>query len=152
MIGDIRIIHIRPETYGGGKILPHTFVLPHALLAVGDKWLQAVLLDLFLAVQAQHLLHFQLHRKSVGVPAGFPGNHVSFHGPVSGDHIFDDSGEHMADMGLAVSRRGTVVKHVGGMAFPALDALLKDVFFLPELLDLFFPLHQVQVRGDFRIL
>ena len=50
MIGYIRIVHICPEAYGTGKVLPHSLIFPNALLAFADKGIQAVLLDLLLAV------------------------------------------------------------------------------------------------------
>ena len=149
VVGDIRIIHIRPETDGGGEILPHALVFPDALLAVLDERLQAVLLDLLLAVQAQHLLHFQLHRKSVGVPAGFSRNHIALHGAVARNHVLDDTGQHMADVGLSVGRGRAVVEGVGLALFSAVNTLLKNVIVGPEFLDVLLSFHKVHVCGDF---
>ena len=152
MVGYIGIIHIGPESHSGGKVLPHAFVFPHTLFTVLDKWLQAILLDLLLSIQPQKLFHLQLHGKTVGIPACFPWNHTSLHGPVSGDHILDNPCEHMADMGLAVGCGRAIIEHICGMAFSAFDALLKDVLVLPKLLHFFFSLHEIQIRRDFGIL
>ena len=92
MISNIRIIHICPETNGCRKIFPHSLIFPDAFLTFGNKRIQTIFLDLFLSVQAKLLFHFQLHRKSVGIPSGLTGNHISLHGAVSGDHVLDDTG------------------------------------------------------------
>ena len=148
VVGYVGMIHIGPEAHGVGEILPHALVLPDALLAVLDKRLQTVLLDLLLAVQA-HLLHFQLHRKSVSVPACFSGNHVSLHSPVSGDHILDHAGENVADVGLAVGCGRPVVEHVGSSLGPRLNTLLKNVVVSPELFNFLLSVHKIEIRGYF---
>ena len=70
IVCDKRMLHVSPEAYGAGEILPHALVFPDALFTFADERIQAVLLDLLLAVQTQHLLDLQLYRKSVGIPAG----------------------------------------------------------------------------------
>ena len=149
MIGDVGIIHIRPEAHGAGEILPHPLVLPDAFLALVDEGGEAVFLDLLLAVQPQKLLHFQFHRQAVGIPTGFPGHHVALHGAVAGDHILDDAGENVADMGLAVGGGRAVVKDVGLPFFPQLHAFLEDMLLLPELQDFLFPLNEIQIGIHF---
>ena len=47
LIGDIGVIHVRPETDGPGEILPHPLILPDGFLTLLDKGLDPVLLDLF---------------------------------------------------------------------------------------------------------
>ena len=151
VIGNVRMLHIRPETNGSGEILPHALVFPDTLLTFINKWLQAVLLDLILAVQTQGPLHFQLHRQSVSIPAGLPWHLIALHGAVAGDHILDDTGQHMPDVGLAVGRRRAVVEHIDLIALTLLHTLLKDVVFLPELLRGLLPVHKVQVRRNFLV-
>ena len=148
VIGDIGVLHIRPEAHGTGKLLPHPLVLPDAFLAVLYKGLQAVFLDLILAVQAQLFFHFQLHRQAVGIPTGLAGHHIALHGAVARDHILDDAGQHVPDMGLAVGGRGTVVKDIGRPLAAGFDAFLKDMLLLPEGLDLLFLLHKINIGRD----
>ena len=62
VICHIGIIHIRPEAYRAGEILPHAFIFPDRFLTLTDKRIQTILLDLLLAIQTQKLLHLQLHR------------------------------------------------------------------------------------------
>ena len=145
MVGHVRVVHVRPETYGAGEFLPHALVFPDALLTLVDERSQTVLLNLLLAVQAQELLHLQFHGQAVGVPAGFPGHHAAFHGAVSGDHVLDGAGLHMADVGLAVGRGRAVVEGVD-RAFPAtVDALLENLVLPPEFLHFFFTFYRAYV-------
>ena len=151
MIGYVGIVHVGPEAHLFGEILPHALVFPHALLTLLDEGRDAVFLDLLLAVQTKRLFHFQLHRKSVGVPARFSGNHIALHGAVSGDHVLDGTGLHMADMGLAVCGRRSVIEGIGRAALPDFQALLKDFVLFPEFLDFLFPAHKIQVGVHFFI-
>ena len=140
------MIHIRPEAYGAGEILPHALVLPDAFLALADEGIQTVLLDLLLAVQTQLLLHLQLHRKPVGVPAGLSRHIVALHGPVAGNHVLDDTGQHMADMGLSIGRGRSVIEGVGRAFLAVFHTFLKNVVFFPEMLHVFFAVYEIQIR------
>ena len=51
-----------------GTSEPWIFDFPNRLTALLDKWLNAVLLNLLLAIQAQQLLNLQLNRQTVGIP------------------------------------------------------------------------------------
>ena len=151
VIGYIGIVHVGPETNGVGEILPHALVLPDAFLTFLDERLQTVLLYLLLAVQPQLFLNLQLHRQAVGIPSGLSRHHIALHGPVSGNHVLDDSCFHMADMGLAVGCGRTVIKYIRLAALSHPDAFFKDVLCFPELLHFFFPFHKLKVCGDFVI-
>ena len=146
IVGDIGVVHVRPEADDAGEILPHALVLPDALLALLDEGLDAVSLDLVLALDADGLLDLQLNGQSVGVPAGLAGDLVSLHGAVARNHVLDDTGQHVADVGLAVGGRRSVIEHIQGPAFALLDALLKDVIVFPELHGRVLAVHEVQVR------
>ena len=145
MVGNIRIIHISPETNGAGEILPHSFVFPDALFTFLDERLNTVLLDLLFSVETKKLLDLKLYRKSVGIPSSLTRNHIALHGAVSRDHILDDTGKYVSDMRLAVCGRRSVIKYVWGSFSAAVDTLFKDLFVFPEFLNLFFPVHKVQV-------
>ena len=134
VISNVRMIHIRPKAHGTRKILPHSLILPDTFLTFADKGLQAILLNLFLSIQAKPLLHLQLHRQSVGIPACFPGNHAPLHGAVPWNHILKGAGLHMSDMGLTVCCWRAVVKIVNGSFPAAVNALSENILFPPELL------------------
>ena len=149
MIGHIRVIHVGPEAHLFGEILPHALVLPHAFLTFLNERGDSVFFDLLLAVQPKKLLHFQFHRKAMGIPSCFSGNHISLHGPISGDHILNSTRLHMADMRLSVRGRRSIIEGISRAAFPDLHALLKDMVFFPEFLNVFFPLHKIEVGVHF---
>ena len=145
VIGDIRIVHIRPEAHDIREFPPHALVLPHGFLAFFDKRLNAVLFNLFLSVEAKLLLHLDLHRQAVRIPSGLSRNILAFHGMVAGNGILDDTSQHMPDMRFTVCRRRSVIEHIHRRAFPLLYALLKNAVFLPELYGFLFPIHKVHV-------
>ena len=145
MVGYVRIIHIRPEADLPGKILPHALIFPYALFTFLNERGDSVLFNLFLAVQAQKLLHLQLHRKSVGIPAGLSGNHIPLHGTVTGNHILDGTGFHVADMRFPVCGGRSVIKGISRAALPDFHTFFKYFVVFPELFHLVFPFHEVQI-------
>ena len=151
IVGNIGIVHISPETNGTGEILPHSLIFPYRFLTFLDERLQTVSFDLILAVQAQQFFHFDLDRQSVGIPAGLTRYHISLHGTITRDHILDHTGQHMANVRLAVCRRRSVIEHIGRAALPLLDTLPEDIFVFPEFFDLFFTRNKILVFGYFLI-
>ena len=144
-IGDVRVIHIRPESDGAGEIFPHPLIFPDAFSALFDKGFDPVSLNLVFSIDPDRLLHFQLHRKPVGVPPRLPGHLVSLHGAVTGNHIFDGTGQNMSDMRLPVCGRRTVVEHVDLVPVPFFHTLVKNVLVLPELFNLLLAACKVHV-------
>ena len=96
------MLHIRPEAHCAEKS-SHIPLYFHTLsLHFFNKGLQAVLLDLLLAVDAQQLFYFHsTGRPWVSQPALRGPDSPSWCG--SGDHVLDNTGQHMADMGFSVS-------------------------------------------------
>ena len=151
IIGNIRVIHVGPESDLAGELFPHPLIFPDRFLAFFDERLNPVFLDLILALDADFFFHFQLYRKSVRVPSGLSGHLVSLHGAVARNHILDNTGEHMTDVRLAVCRRRSVIEHIGRTPFPLLYAFFKDMVFFPEFLGFCFPIHKIQVGIYFLI-
>ena len=148
MIGYVRIFHVRPEADGGREILPHAFVFPYAFLTFVDERLQTIFFDLIFTVQPQSFFYLQLYRQAMGIPSCFSRHLITFHGAVSGDHIFDNTGQYMADMRLSVGCRRAVVKHIDIVAVPFLHTFFKNVIFFPEFFNFFFSVHKVKIRGN----
>ena len=144
VVSNVRVLHVRPVTYAVGHDLPLVLILPHRLLALFDEGLDAVLLYLLLAVDAEHLLHFQLNGQPVSVPTGFPADIVPLHGLVTRDYILHDTGEDVADMRLAVGGGRTVVKIEALASLILFNALFKDLVFLPERQNFLFAFHKVE--------
>ena len=145
VVGDVRVFHVRPVADALGHLLPLGLVLPDGLLALLDKRLDAVLLDLRLAVQAEHLLDLQLDRQAVGIPAGLAQHVVALHGAVARDDVLDRAGLHVADVRLAVGRGRAVKEGERGRALAQRHALLENVVFPPEFDDLFLAGDKVHV-------
>ena len=143
------MLHIRPETDGVGELFPHALVFPYALFAFLHERLDTILLNLLLAVQAELLLHLDLDRQSVGIPARLTRYLISLHGPVSRNHILDNTGQDMADMRLAIGRRRSVIECVFRSLLTAFHALLENVVVQPEFLDLVLALYEILVRIHF---
>ena len=151
IIGNVGVLHVGPESDLTGELLPHALVLPDRLLALLDEGLHPVGFDLFLPVQTQFLLDRNLDGQAMGIPAGLPGNVLPLHGLVAGNHILDDPGQDMADMGLAIGGRGAVIEGIGLPLLPAVHALFEDVMGVPILLNFLLPVHEVQVRVYFSV-
>ena len=150
VVGHIGVFHVHPVADPVAHFLPFVQVLPHAFLALLDEGLDAVLLDLGLAVQAQLLFHFQLYRQAVGIPARFAQHVLPLHGVIPGDQILDGAGLHVADVGLAVGRGRAVEEREGVLrVIPGMEGLFHDVVFLPETDGFQLPCGEIHVGGDF---
>ena len=148
-VGNIWMLHICPEAYYIGEFLPHALVLPNRLTALLNKWLNAVLLNLLLAIQAQQLLNLQLNRQTVGIPTSLAENLLPLHRLVTRQHILDNTSQHMTDMRLAVGSRRAIIKGKGITALTVGDTLVSNIIFLPKLQNFGFSIHEVQIRIDF---
>ena len=145
------MLHVGPEAYSVGEILPHALVFPDAFLTLLDERLHAVFFDLVFAVQAQLFLHFQLNGQAVGIPAGFPGHVEALHAAVPGDHVLDDPGQHMTDVGLAVGCGRSVIEGINRRAFPVFYAFFENPVVFPELSDFFFSFNEIQTGVYFTV-
>ena len=151
LIGDVGMLHVRPIADPVGHFFPLMLVFPDAFLTLLDEGLDAVGLDLGLAVQAQLLFHFQLHRKAMGVPAGLAQHVLALHGLEARDQILDGAGLDMADMGASVGRGRAVKERKAFRAVPAVEALFDDALFFPQAERFFFALHKLHVRWNLAI-
>ena len=112
-----------------------------------DKGFKTVLLYLLLAVKPQKLFNLKLHRQTVGIPPCLSRNHIAFHGAVARNHILYNAGKHMTYMRLAVCGRRAVIEHIGLITLALGYTLFKYIFVFPKFFNLFFFLHEVEVRG-----
>ena len=76
---------------------------------------------------------------------------VTLHGPVSRNHILDNTGQYMTDVRLAICGRRSVVEHVIGSTLAVLHALFKYLILFPELFNIFFSLHEIKITRYFFI-
>ena len=84
----------------------------------------------------------------MGIPSSLSGHHIALHGTVSGNHVLDDTGQHVLDMGLSISGWRAIIKGIGLAFLTLFHALFEDVLILPELLHRLLAVHKVQVFVD----
>ena len=145
MISNIGIIHISPKADGSRKVFPHSLIFPYTFLTFPDKGIQSVFFNLLLTIKTKLLLYLQLYRKAMGIPACLTGNHISLHGTVSGDHILDNTCQHMPDMGLSVGSRRTVIKGIRRSFLTVFHTLFENVIVFPEFFNFFFTADKIHV-------
>ena len=109
--GHVRVVHVHPVADAVGQGFPLLKVVEDALPALLVEFLDAVLFDVPLAGEAQALLHLQLHRQPVGVPAAFAQAAVPLHRPVAADDILEYPGQHVMDAGTTVGSRRPLEEH-----------------------------------------
>ena len=143
------MLHVSPEANNIGELLPHSLILPYRLTALLNERLNAVLLNLLLAVKSQSLLYLKLNRQAVGIPSSLSQNLLALHGLITRQHILDYTCKNVSDMGLAVCCRGAVIKGKGVTAFSLINSLIGNVFFFPEIQNLMLSVNKIELRVDF---
>src|SRR5207244_3241744 len=104
---------IEPEADPLGELLPLLLVFPDGLLAEVDEALDAVGLDVLLALRADRLLDLGLDGKAMRVPARFPLDAEAVHGLVARKEVLDDAREDVAVVRHPVRRRRSLVEDEG---------------------------------------
>ena len=99
----------------------------HRLAAAGVELGDPVPLDVRLAAEAELLLHRDLDRQAVAVPAGLAGHVVALHGPVAREDVLEHPGLDVVHAGRAVRGRRALVEHPGRVAGALLQAALEDL-------------------------
>ena len=144
----VGVVQVDPEADALGEALPLLEVggdaLPAQLVELGD----AVGLDLPFAVDAEAPLHLELHRQAVGVPAGLARHAVAAHRLVAREEVLEDARDDVVRARPAVGRGRPLVEDEDGGVVTALEALLEDAVFLPELEDAGVERREVDARRD----
>jgi len=151
VVGDIGVVHVGPEADPVRHRLPFLLILPDRMLALVDEGLDAIGLDLRLAINAEGFFDLQLNRQAMRIPAGLAQDMVALHGLVARDDVLDDPGQDMADMRLAVGRRRTIEKGEFRPRLAQFDRTLENVIVLPELQDLLFAFDKTHVGRYFLV-
>ncbi len=145
------MFHISPEANDIGEFFPHAFVLPDRFTTFLNKRLDAVSFNLFLAVDTNLLLDFELDRQTVCIPASLAKDPLALHRSKAWQHILDDTRQDMADMRLAISCWWAIVKRERITAFTLINCFLRDIVCFPEFADFLLAFHEIQVRIYFLI-
>ncbi len=151
IISDIGFVHVYPEGQAVGHLLPLLLILPDRLFALLNEGLDAKGLNLILAVKAQFLLHLQLHRQPVGVPAADAKDILALHHLVAGNQILHGPGDHVPDVGLAVGSWRPLVKGEFLLALIMGQGFCHDIVLFPKPGDVLLPGNEIHVCGNFVI-
>ena len=113
MVGDVGVGEVDPKAHPAGHLFPFLGVPEDRVHALADEALHAVVLDGFLAVDAEFLFDFYFDGKPVCVPACLAGNIAARHGPVPQEYVLEHPREHVAVVGQAVGGRRPFVEDEG---------------------------------------
>src|SRR5207245_21583 len=112
--------------------LPVGLVGEDALAAQPIELLDAVGLDLLLAVDTERTLDLDLDRQAVGVPARDPRHALAEHRVVAAHEVLDGAREHVVDAGAAVRGGRALVEHEGRAVAHRLLGSLEQALVLPR--------------------
>ncbi len=132
VIGDVGFVHVHPECDAVGHVLPFPEVLPDRLLALLDKGLDAIGLDLILAVDPQLLFHLKLDRQAVRVPSADAEHVLALHRLIAREQVLHRARQDVADVRLAVGGRRPLIEGEAFLALVTLQAFLHDPVLFPE--------------------
>ncbi len=129
------MLEVEPEADALGDPVPLVLVLEHALAAAGVELGEAERLDLVLALDAEFLLHLDLDREPVRVPAPLAADLVPLHGPEAADQVLHRARENVVHAGAAVGGGRPLVEDEVALLGALVHRALEDVFRPPELED-----------------
>ena len=109
-VGDVGVVQVEPEADPLGHLVPFLDVFEHVLAAERVELLDAVVLDLLLAFEAEALLDGDLDRQAVRVPAALPADAVPLHRLVAREQVLERACAHVVDARLPVRGGRTLVE------------------------------------------
>ena len=145
LVRDVGVFHIRPEPDDIGELLPHRLIRPDRFTALLDERLDAVVLDLLLAIDADCLLDLKLDGQTVRVPPRLAKHLAPLHRLVARQHILDDARQNVSDVRAAVRRRRTVVERERLAALTLIHRLLCNMILAPKIRNGFLARGKIQI-------
>ena len=145
LVRDVGMLHIRPEADDIRELLPHRLVCPDGFAALLDERLDAVVLDLLLAVDADRLLDLKLHGQTVRVPARLAEHLAPLHRLIARQHILDDARQDVPDVRATVRRRRAVVERERLAALTLIHRLLCNMILAPKIRNGFLARGKIQI-------
>ncbi len=130
---DVGVVEVDPVAHAVGEFGEGVDVTQHRFAALRVEFLDAVLLDVFLAGEAQFLLDGEFDGQAVAVPTGLAVDAVAAHRLVAGEKVLEDTGLDVVRAGHAVGRRGAFVEGPGVGVLGAFNGLLEGLLFIPQL-------------------
>ena len=146
--GPVGLIHVHPVAHAGGQVRERVDVAHDRFAALGVERLDAIGLDLGLAVDAEFLLDGQLDRQAVAVPASLARDVAALHGLEPREHVLEHARLDVVRARHAVRGRRTLIEGPVLAAGGLLEGLVERLLLVPERQDVVFHLRQVHLRGD----
>ena len=132
VIGDVRVVHVHPVADALSERHPLLCIFHHLGAAGPVVFLHTDLVsDVFLR-DAELLLHAQLDRQSVGVPACAAVHLEAGLSLVSADGVLDRAGHYVMDSRHAVGGWRTLEENEFRRTFPHLEGFLESAVLLPS--------------------
>lgn len=150
--GAVRVVQVDPVAHPGRQLGEGVGVPGHRGAALRVELRDAVILDVLLAGEAQLLLHRQLDRQAVAVPAGLAGHMVALHRLEAREDVLEDPGLDVVGAGHTVGGGRALVEDPVGQAARLLDRAGERLALVPQRQHLVFEGGQVDLRGHLAIL
>ncbi len=132
VIGDVGLVEVDPEAEAAGERLPLLCIAKDGFEAFAVELLDAVLLDLVLAMDAEFLADLDFDRQAVRVPAGLPLAVVAAHGAIARKQVLDRTCQAVAGVGQPIGGGRAFVKDKRLAAAAAFKRLFVNAVLVPE--------------------
>ena len=99
-------------------------------------------------VDFESILCESFDRQTVGIPAEAAFNILAAHGLVTGDDVFDRTGEQVSVVGQTGSERRAVIEDEFFSVFTLVEGFFESVIFLPQLQDLLLHRRKIDLIGN----
>ena len=144
VVGDVGVLQIHPVAHLVRQFCPLVGVHHHVLAASIVVVVHANLLTNVLLRDAQRLLHRQLHRQAMRVPASLTLHLEALHRLISQERIFNRSAHHVVNARMSVGRWWTFKKDELRTALALLNALVEHILCVPLFQNLLVHIGEVQ--------
>ncbi len=147
----VRMLEVDPVADPLGQPRPVLQELEHGLAALLVELRDPVLLDLLLALDPELVLHGDLDRQAVAVPAALALGVEAAHRLVAREDVLEDARQHVVRTGAAVGGRRPLVEDIRRRALAAAHRLPVDVALAPALEDLLLEGGKRHVLGEWAV-
>ncbi len=142
----IGVLQVDPEADALGQTVPLLQIRPHRLPALGVEPRDPIRLDLVLAGDPQFLLHPDLHRQAVAVPAALALHLIAAHRLVARVDVLEHARQHVVRARAPVGGGGSLIEHPRLRSLAQAHGLREDVALAPALQDLQLQRGQILAR------
>ena len=136
VVGDVRIVEIDEIAHSLGQFAPflrvhhHVFATFKVVIFRRNVARRFVVVDVGLR-NAQSLLHAELHRQSVGVPAGLAMHLEALHRLIAVERVLQGTPQHVVDARMTIGRGRSLVKDKLRTALALRNTTVENVLLFP---------------------